>query len=86
MLGLLGLQIFEATAADIADLRYLTQPRDRQQRRLPQEQARGRLQLRRHLPARPLYGQVDQRDRRHRVVLGDRKRMRNVPESGWRTR
>ena len=60
--------------------------RYRQQRRLPQEQAHGRLQLLRRLPARPLYGQVDQRDRRRRVVLGDRKRMRNVPESGWRTR
>ena len=56
--------------------------RDRQKRRPPQEQARGRLRLRRRLPARPLYGQVDQRDRRRRVVLGDRKRRRTVPESG----
>jgi len=32
--------------------------RDRQQRRPPQEQANGRLLLRRRLPARPLCGQV----------------------------
>jgi hypothetical protein len=38
--------------------------RDCQQRQPPQEQAQGRLGLRRRLPARPLYGQVDQRDRR----------------------
>ena len=42
--------------------------------------------LRRCLPARPLYGQVDQRDRRRRVALGDRRRIRNVPESGRWTR
>jgi hypothetical protein len=33
--------------------------RDRQQRRPPQQQAHGRLRLRRRLPARPLYGQVN---------------------------
>jgi hypothetical protein len=38
--------------------------RDCQQRQPPQEQAQGRLGLRRRLPARPLYGQADQRDRR----------------------
>ena len=60
--------------------------RDRQQRRR-RRAGTGRLRLRRRLPARPLYGQVDRRRRsRSRVVLGDRKRMRNVPESGWPTR
>jgi hypothetical protein len=33
--------------------------RDRQQRRPSQQHAHGRLRLRRRLPARPLYGQVD---------------------------
>jgi|HubBroStandDraft_6_1064221.scaffolds.fasta_scaffold189373_1 hypothetical protein len=76
--------VIRKRAAPIRSVRYLGDDLGdlAQQRRPPQEQAHGRLQLRRRLPARPLYGQVDQRDRRRRVLLGDRKRCGTCPNPG----